>query len=186
METSVAEREYTPEDILHMEDGHRYELIDGQLVEKPMGAQSSRIAVILIRLLDTHAAAHHLGLVFATDCGYQIFCSQATKVRFPDASFIARGRLPNDRPPPGHVRIAPDLVVEVVSPNDLAYEIEQRVEDYLGAGVHLMWVVYPNTRRIMVFRKAGAISRLGEAEQLEGEDVIPGFACPVAELFAGI
>jgi Uma2 family endonuclease len=186
METSVVETEYTPEDLLHMEDGHRYELIDGHLVEKPMGAQSSRVAAILIRLLDAHATAHHHGLVFNSDCGYQSFPGRPKHVRFPDLSFIAQGRLPNDRPPAGHVRIAPDLAVEVVSPNDTAYDIEERVEDYLGAGVRLMWVVYPNTRRVMVFRQAGGISRLGEANQLEGEDVIRDFACPVAEVFAGI
>jgi Uma2 family endonuclease len=177
--------EHTPEELLSIPEGHRYDLIDGQLVEKPMGALSSRIAAVLIRLLDTHAIAHNLGLVFATDCGYQIF-AQSTRVRFPDCSFIARSRLPNDRPPPGHVRIVPDLVVEVVSPNDTACEIDQKVEDYLQAGARLMWVVYPGSRRVMVFRRGGSISRLGHGEELSGEDVLAGFHCPVSDLFAGL
>src|SRR5262249_10537575 len=97
METSLLEMPHTPEDLLAMPDGHRYELVDGRLVERDMGAQSSRIAAILIRLLDTHVTAQKLGFVFATDCGYQIVADHPNHVRFPDASFIARGRLPDDR-----------------------------------------------------------------------------------------
>ena len=186
MEISILEIPHTPEELLTKPNGDRYELVDGRLVERDMGAQSSRIATILIRLLDMHATAHNLGLVFATDCGYQIFADRPNQVRFPDSSFIARGRLPDDRAPAGHVRIPPDLVVEVVSPRDTACELDQKVEEYLQAGVRLLWVVYPSTRRVMVYRKTGGISRLGPADELSGEDVLPGFACRVADLFAGI
>jgi Uma2 family endonuclease len=186
MESSILELPHTPEELLTMPDGDRYELVDGRLVERDMGAQSSHIAAVLIRLLDMYVTTQKLGLVFATDCGYQIFADHPNQVRFPDASFIARGRLPDDRPPPGHVRVPPDLVVEVVSPRDTACELDQKVEEYLQAGVRLIWVVYPSTRRVMVYRKAGGISRLGPTEELGGEDVLPGFACRVADLFAGI
>src|SRR5262245_19323125 len=124
MNTISTLEQHSPEELLSLADGHRYELIDGQLVERKMGARASLIAAAIIHLLRQHARAQGLDLVFATDCGYQIFANNPGRVRFPDGSFIRRGRLPNDEPPAGHVRIAPDLVVEVVSPNDLAEEVE--------------------------------------------------------------
>src|SRR2546421_12837398 len=111
----LLEQEYTPEDLLRLSDGPRYELIDGRLVERHVGARSSRVGIRLASLLDGHAVAQKLGHVFGSDCGYQVFPHHPNRVRFPDVSFIARGRLPNEEEPEGHVRIPPDLAVEVVS-----------------------------------------------------------------------
>jgi Uma2 family endonuclease len=105
------------------------------------------------------------------------------KTRFPDASFIARGRLPDDRTPEGKVKLNPDLVLEVVSPSDTAYEVEQKRVAYLKAGVRLLWIVYPPTRTVFVFRVSGSVAVLGEADTLNGEDVLPDFACPIAHFF---
>src|SRR3954469_15279453 len=135
----------TPEDLLARPDADSYELIDGQLVEKHMGAHAGLVAATLIALLRADARARGLGRVFTSDCSYQIGPGR-NLVRKPDVSFIARGRLPGDQLPAGHLRIPPDLAVEVVSPNDLAEDIDARVADYLEAGVRLMWVVYPATR----------------------------------------
>lgn len=180
----VPERLYTPEDLLKLTDGPRYELLDGRLVEKNhMGAKANRMATVLIRLLDTHADAHGLGLVFSEGTGYQIFGERRNRVRIPDGSFIGRGRLPDDDPPDGHVRLVPDWMLEVVSPNDLAEEIDGKVAEYLAVGVRLLWVLYPSTRCVYVFRRDGSLSRLTEADELTGEDVLPGFVCRVAVLF---
>jgi Uma2 family endonuclease len=174
---------YTPEDLLTLPDGHHYELIDDQLVERNMGAEASLVAANLIALLGAHVHPQKLGHVFASDCGYQIFPDQPNRVRYADGSFIARGRFPNERVPRGHVRIPPDLAMEVVSPNDLAEEVEGKVEDYLRAGIRLLWVLYPNTQTVYVFRRDGSVSRLTRASELSGEDVIPGFVCRVEDLF---
>ena len=186
MTPTVAEGPHTPEELLTIPDGHRFDLIDGNLVERSMGAESSLIATTLIFLLAQHVKTNGLGRVFAPDCGYQIFPTRPKRVRFPDGSFVARGRLPDDRTPLGHIRIPPDLAIEVVSPNDLAYEVEEKIEEYLEAGVKLMWVVYPNTQRVLVFRLQGPTTRLGTDDDLSGDDVIPGFTCRVAELFADV
>jgi Uma2 family endonuclease len=180
----LLDREYTPEDLLKLSDGPRYELIEGRLVERAMGASSSRIGLRVGGLLDAHAFARNLGDVFGSDCGYQIFPDDPKRVRFPDASFIARGRLPNNAVPEGHVRIRPDLVVEVVSPNDTAEEVDQKVDEYLQVGVRLVWVVYPSTRSVMVFRADGSVARLRSGDELSGEAVVTDFRCPVARLFA--
>jgi Uma2 family endonuclease len=164
------------------EDRH-YELIDGDWVEKNMGARASRIALRIGRFLDDHADAHDAGLVFNSECGYKVFPYAPKLVRYPDTSFVRKGRLPNDEPPDGHMTIPPDLAVEVVSPNDVAEEIEERLMDYYRVGVPLIWVIYPNARCVRVVRKAGTASQLSERDALEGEDVLPGFVLPLAQLF---
>lgn len=186
MTAATAEVLHTPEELLELPDGHRYDLVDGKLVERKMGAISSRIAAILIALLEPFARSHKLGRVFATDCGYQIFPAHPTRVRFPDGSFIRQDRLPAGPLPAGHSRIVPDLVIEAVSPNDEATELDVKIEEYLQVGVGLIWVFYPATQRVMVFRKDGTVSRLGGAAELSGEPVLPGFSVRVEEIFNSI
>src|SRR5260370_1012880 len=118
MAAPSVETRYTPEDLLNMEDEGRFDLVDGRLVEKPMGAESSSIGLAVMSLVRQHAHNHGLGLVFGSNCGYQIFKDNPDRVRYPDGSFICHGRLPNDKPPKGHIRIPPDLALEVISPND--------------------------------------------------------------------
>jgi Uma2 family endonuclease len=186
MAAVLLEREYTPEDLLAMNDGPRYELFNGRLVEKPMGAKASLIAVAMTFLLGPIARSKRLGLVFGSDCGYQCFAANPKRVVFPDASFIRRGRLPKDDPPDGHVRIPPDMALEVVSPSNSAEDLMQKILDYLEAGVRLIWAVYPKSRTVLVFRPDNTVSLRKPENELSGEDVIPGFACRVAELFEEI
>lgn len=178
--------EHTPEELLVMEDGHRYELIGGRLVERNMGAEASGVAANAIRIVGNHVRAKKLGKVLATDCGYQMFEDEPKKVRFPDGSFIARGRLADERTPKGHMRIAPDLAMEVVSTHDTAEEVEAKRIDFLRAGVRLVWVIYPETRTVHVFRQDGSSQILTEADELKGEDVLPDFVCRVSELFEDV
>ena len=126
-------RQYSPEDLLTMPDGHRFELIDGQLVERNLGAESSLVAANTISLLRVYSRSQKRGRVFATDCGYQIFPDRPKQVRYPDGSFIDSGRLPDNKVPPGHIRIAPNLAAEVVSPNDTAEKVEAKRLDFLRA-----------------------------------------------------
>src|SRR5207248_2512323 len=123
-----------PEDLLEREDGVRYELIGGRLVERHMGARASEVAANLIQVIGRYVGEHKLGKIFAPDCGYQIFADDPNCVRFPDVSFIARGHLPEDKAPEGHVRVPPDLAVEVVTPNDSAEEVEAKRIAFLQAG----------------------------------------------------
>jgi Uma2 family endonuclease len=186
MSTTAVVQRYTPDDLLAMEDGHSYELIDGRFVEKNMGAKAGRVAARLISRIDRHAEEKGLGAVFTQDCGYLIFPEDPDRVRKPDFSFIGKGRLPNNTIPDGFVRIPPDLVGEVVSPNDLAEEVNARVVDYLAAGVPLIWVFYVPTRFVHIFRPDGSASYLTVRDTLSGEVVLPGFTCRVEEVFAGI
>lgn len=173
---------YTPEDLLSMPDRGRYELIDGQLVERNMSFESSMVAVIINGRLGQYVLTHRLGWFCGPDGGLQIFRDSPNKVRFADGAFISRERSPL-RPTEGHLRTAPELVFEVVSPNDGATDVNEKVREYLAAGVLLVWVVYPESRSIDVYRASANNSQLSEADELSGEDVVPGFALPVREIF---
>jgi Uma2 family endonuclease len=184
--TTAAAR-FTAEDLLTLPDAVNYELVDGNLVERHGGAESSAIATAVGACLGAFARARNVGRVFASSCGYQCFRDHPDWVRKPDVSFIRMGRLPEERIPQGHIPIPPDLAVEVVSPGDLAFEIDDKVELYLSAGVRLIWVVSPKTRGVRIHRpkdaQAGPISGLTESQRISGEDVLPGFECDIAEFF---
>jgi Uma2 family endonuclease len=183
MHSSVVSQRYTPEDLLAMPDGHRFDLVAGHLVERNMEAESSWIALQINRRLGNYVETSQHGLVLGPDCGYQIFPDDPNRVRFPDGAFIRSGRLPNDALPRGHIRVVPDLILEVVSPNDLAWEVDVKVTEYLQAGVPLVWVFYPDTRTVSVYRADGQAVRLGAGETLSGAEVLPGFACLVPDVF---
>ncbi len=183
MAVAVAQQRTTPEDLLTMPDGEHHELVDGELVEKNMGTESGWIGGRLVKLLSIFVDEGDLGWVFPAEASYQCFDNAPSRVRRPDVSFIRRGRLPGGRIPKGHTRIVPDLAVEVVSPNDHYSEVQEKAEEYLRAGVALVWIVDPDNRLVEVLRADGSVSRLREPAALEGEEVLPGFRCAVAEIF---
>lgn len=174
----------TPEALLAMADGDAYELVDGELVERQMGFRSSRIGGRLFRLLDVHCDREQLGWVLPSDAGYQCFPDDPQKVRKPDISFIRADRLSARDEPEGWARIAPDLAVEVVSPNDLFEAVAIKVDDYLLAGVSLVWVIDTVTQKVYIYHREGRGEILTAADELSGEDVISGFRCRVADLFS--
>ena len=187
MSTLATSRVYTPEDLDRMPDGTAYELVDGNLVERKMGFESSLIAGRILVLLGIFLRGKRLGYLAPPDAGFRCFADDPKKVRRPDGSFIRAGRLPDERAPKGDARIAPDLAIEVVSPDDTAEEIEGKIKEWLAAGVPLLWVVYPATRTIRIHRPPtsprGRVGELTDADTLTGEDVLPEFSCPVREIF---
>lgn len=174
----------TPEELLALEDSVAYELVDGQLVERNLGAYSSWVGARVAYLIGNHVHAEDLGrCVMDGRAGYQCYEWAPLQVRRPDVSYVATGRLAGDIPPDGHIQIAPDLAVEVVSPNDNGNEVQEKVVEYLRAGVRLIWVIYPKTRSAQAFRAGGSGKQLTEEDLLCGEEVLPGFEVMVSELF---
>lgn len=178
-----SEARYTSEELLALPDGDLYELVDGHLEERHVSGLSSFVGLKIGRLIMAHCEAGNLGWAFGADLGYRCFPSRPDTVRKPDASFIRQDRLTAEGLEEGFLGIAPDLAVEVVSPNDLAYEIERKVQDYLAAGVRLVWVVVPPSRTVRIARADGTFALLGAEDRLSGEDVLPGFECRVGDLF---
>ena len=174
-------RVWTWEDALKLPDGERYEVINGELNERSMSYESSEIAIILAALLKTWSRTHP-GRVTGSDGGFTTFPWMPGDVRMPDAAYISKERLPR-RPARGWASVAPELAVEVISPNDLFSDAEDKAKDYIRAGVDLVWAVVPNSRSVHIWRRDGSRSIVQAGEMLSGEDVLPGFAVPVAELF---
>ncbi len=104
-------------------------------------------------------------------------------MRAPDVSFVSRERIPADGVPEGFWNIAPDLTVEVVSPSERPDDVQDKVIDYLTAGTRIVWVIYPRTKTVTVYRSLQNIRVLTTNDTLSGEDVVPGFSCQVSDLF---
>lgn len=186
MSTVAVEKTFTPEELLTLGNDRGFELVNGRLVEKSMGAEASLVGINVATGLRSHVRKDRQGLVFGSECGYQIFADDPNRIRKPDVSFVRRGRLPDDRPPRGYIRIPPDFLLEVVSPNDIAEDIHGRLVSFLRAGVSLVWVAYPATKTVLVFRADGTAALRSVSDELSGEDVIPGFSCRVEDVFADL
>jgi Uma2 family endonuclease len=172
----------TADDLLHLNlPDKRTELVRGVLVvREPAGYRHGEVAFRLAKVIGDHVARHDLGRVLAAETGFTLFTDPDT-VRAPDVAFISKARLP-DPPPTGFATLAPDLVVEVLSPDDRPGEVLAKVGDWLRAGCRLVWVVDPARRRARVYRADGSESLLGEHDVLEGHDVLPGLTIRLAEV----
>jgi Uma2 family endonuclease len=178
-------RLYTPDDLLTMPDGDRYELVDGRLVEVNMSAKSSLVAGNVTQLLMNHCKPIGLAFVFPEQ-GYTWFPGKPNRMRKPDVSCIRSDRMTPEQLDEGYLSIPPDLAVEVVSPNDLYDDLEEKLDDYRDAQVPLIWIVTPRNRRVRILRLGQPPVDLGPDDELTGEDILPGFRCHVADLFAGL
>lgn len=146
----------------------------------PAGGRHGAIAIELSWRLARHVKAQQLGQVFAAETGFLIARDPDT-VRAPDIAFVAspRDQQITDAFFPG----PPDLAAEIVSPSDRYTEVEQKVRMWLDAGCRLVWVIDSALRSITVYRPGPQTRILSEQDTLDGEDVVPGFKCVVAELF---
>jgi len=159
------------------------ELIRGRLVvHEPPGTWHGVIAATLTYLLGDFVRRHGLGIVAGQDTGFKIAADPDT-VRAPDVAFISRQHagLIRER---GYAELAPDLLAEILSPDDRPAEVLAKVADWLAAGTKLVWVVDPERSEVRVYRGDGSVAVLHESDSLNGEDLLPGFSCPVRELFA--
>ena len=164
-------------------DGRRLELVKGKLYEMaPAGGRHGLIAGEIFGLLRNHVRSLVLGQVFAAETGFTLQRNPDT-VRAPDAAFVAQDRMPQGETPDGYLALAPDLAVEVISPNDRPREVREKVADWLNAGTRLVWVIYPSSRTVTVHRPPGSVEQLAEGDNLDGADVVPGFSCVLGELF---
>jgi len=160
----------------------RCELVRGELVMmSPAGSQHGYVVANITGPLVTFVKQHRLGRVFGAETGFHIARDPDT-VRAPDVAFVGTDRCSRGLPK-GFFQGAPDLAVEVLSPDDRASEVLAKVQDWLEAGCLAVWVVDPQTRKVSVYG-GGQVATLKEAETLTGGDLLPGFALPVAEIFA--
>ncbi|MHB8645546.1 MAG: Uma2 family endonuclease [Thermomicrobiales bacterium] len=162
--------------------GKQFELVNGEVIEVPLASHMhARIVMALVRLLDPYVRTHDLGEIYADGLGY-VITRMPDSVRGPDVSFLMKEHVP-DEDFSVFVPFAPDLAIEIVSPNDRADEVHDKVYQYLAAGTRLVWVLWPKTCSISIFGKGGTNGEFGMEDELDGGDVLPGFRVRVAELF---
>lgn len=160
------------------------ELIDGTLVEKPMGAKESILACYLIRLLGNHVHANRLGVVLGPDGMLQLFPG---RVRIPDVSFIPWEQIPGRKWPDDPIpEIPPDLAVEVLSPSNTTGEIRLKLRDYFQSGTRLVWVIDPKKQNARSYTSSDTYQTVAKSGSLDGGDVLPGFRLWLPELFGAL
>jgi len=172
----------TAEDLLRFrEPGKTAELLRGVLIvrEPPGTGHGARAARLTLRV-GTFVERDDLGQVFAQDTGFKIERDPDT-VRAPDVAFVARerlGRIPDE----GYADFAPDWVAEILSPSDRPGEVLEKVGQWLGAGVRVVWVLDQVRRDARIYRADGTVSTVEPDGELDGEDVLPGFRCPLRDI----
>lgn len=181
----VAHRSMTAAQLLQLpDDGTRYELVRGELVAMaPAGFLHGVVVDRVGRRIGDYVERHSLGVSAAAYTGFRIE-RDADTVRAPDYAFISHERLAGRPPATGYAEVAPDLVVEVISPHDRQSDIDAKTAMWLEVGVRLVWVVDPASRTVAAHHEHGIVATCRAADTLSGEPVLPGFSCPVADILA--
>jgi Uma2 family endonuclease len=166
---------------LHDRENRLFELVEGVLVEKPMGYRESRIAATLIFELELYMREHSLGLVAGADGMMRIATGL---VRMPDVSVVLWDRLPGHKVPSEPIpTLAPDLAVEVLSASNTRAEMKRKMSEYFEAGCRTAWMVDPDARTVAVYNSPSEFSLLSGSDLVTAERVLPGFQISVADIF---
>jgi Uma2 family endonuclease len=159
------------------------ELVRGRLiVREPPGTWHGAISARLTYLLMDFVQHQGLGMVFGQDTGFKIGSDPDT-VRAPDVAFVSRERVGVIRKR-GYAELAPNLLAEILSPDDRPGEVLAKVADWLAAGTKIVWVIDPDRREARVYRQDGSLAVLASDDALDGEDVLPGFTCLLKDVLA--
>ena len=183
--THQEKKTWTAENLLALtSDENHYEIVNGELIKMvPASARHGKLASRLVHALASCIGEHGLGQVYTAEPGFQLRAQPLT-IRAPDVAFVRRERIPLEGEPEGFWAIAPDLVVEIVSPSETAEDVHQKVADYLRAGTRLLWLVYPASQAVMEYRSPMEARQLTVEDDLDGGEVVPGFRYPLKQLFA--
>jgi len=173
----------TKRDLLRVHERQRpCELIDGTLVEKAMGSPESYIATEILFALRTYLVKHDIGFLYGADSLIQV---RPRRVRGPDVCFTSWLKRPDRTVPANPISdLVPDLAVEVLSPRNTRREMDRKREDYLTAGVRLIWIIDPATRTAEMHDGLNEPEHIDETGSLDGRDVLPEFTLALNTLFA--
>lgn len=166
--------------------GKRYELIEGKIIA--MAATKLQHGIVTIRVsqvLILYNMVHKFGTILGAETGFYTRGDDLT-VRAPDVAFISYKRLPSEKLAEAGEdfgKIAPDLVVEVVSPGERRGKIVQKVQEWLEFGVSVVWVIYPKRRQVHVYLLNQEPQILTENDTLNGGEILPGFETPARAFF---
>jgi Uma2 family endonuclease len=183
-ETIIEKKVWTDEEFMALSrDGHRYEIVNEELVDMGnSGAKHGYLCSLILSALMSYILPNKLGVIFDSSTAFKM---KNGNKRAPDISFFAKERLHGmEELPDGFLEGAPDLAIEVLSPTNTIEEIEGKIAEYFQNGSRLVWVIYPNSQYVLVYRSDREPDRLLKSnDSLDGEEVIPGFTFPVGNLF---
>jgi Uma2 family endonuclease len=172
-------RRWTEADLLCLpDDGRKYELVNGRLVEVPTGGRHGKIAVELsVRL---YPAAKPWATLFDSSTGFR---TAQGNIRSPDVSVMRTERLPDGKAPIGFIDGAPDLAVEIVSPSEKVGELLTKMAEYFESGTQEVWLLFPERKQVHRYRADMVVEVLHEDDTLQGAPLLPDFTVRVGDLF---
>jgi Uma2 family endonuclease len=181
---STTTQPMTADELLKLPRGRfRYELVKGELkTMSPAGQEHGAVIMNLAVPLGQYVKVNKLGVIFGAETGFKL-ASNPDTVRAPDIAFIRRERIEKNGIAKGFGLGAPDLAVEVLSPGDTIDEVDEKVGEWLAGGASAVWIVNPKRRVVVIHRSETDVTVLTENDELEGQDVVPGFRCKVTEIF---
>ena len=160
-----------------------YELVEGHLERKGMGALSSFLNLEIATMLKNFVKQNRIGFAFESECMYRCFPGKPNTIRRPDASFVRNGRFPKNAIPEGIIEIPPDFAVEVMSVHDRRSRVAKKVQEYLDAGVLLVWVIEPSSHTLQAYKPDGSMDRYSGNDIASADPAVPGFTVKLSELF---
>jgi len=164
---------------LALDDDLDYEIVDGEKEVKMAGARHGEICAQITGELIGYLKGNKTGRAYSSNTTFQIGQNE----RMPDVAFVSAARIPEEGAPSSKWEIAPDLAVEVISPNDIWEKVNDKVREYFAAGVRQVWLVSQNAEQVVVYDSPTQIKVVTAAEDLTSEALLPGFKCRVADLF---
>ena len=178
-EGNTSDNTLTDEALMRLpRDGRKWELIEGKLKEVPTSAKHDQTVIWLGRLLGPFADDH--GILTASQAGFRM---ANRNLRVPDFAFTRDSRFLNSEVPDGFVEFAPDLAVEIISPSEEPADMARKVEDYFASGACQVWHMFPETQTIQVFRSPSDAAVYQPEDEIDLDDLLPGFRSRVAHLF---
>lgn len=179
-ETTVVKRKMTEEEFMRLpDDGRKYELVDGEAKEVPAGFEHDVIVARIIVCLAPFV--QKVGFLAASSAGFRMVTGN---IRSPDVSLVLRERLPEGELPKGFMDGAPDLAIEVVSPNEDWVELGRKLGEYFMSGAKEVWLVDPDKVTVTVYKSLTDVQVFRVDDEIACGDLLPGFRCKVADLLA--
>jgi Uma2 family endonuclease len=183
MTLSTEKKVWTDEEFMALSrDGHRYELVNGEVLDMGnSGMEHGGIGSLLGGLLAIYVKQHKLGIVCDSSTAFTL---KTGNKRSPDVSFVAKDRLKGlKRPPRGFFQGSPDLAVEILSPSNTVEEIHDKIVEYFDNDTRLVWVIHPDEKYVLIYHSPEPDRFLRAGDHLDGEEIVPGFSMAVSELF---